>query len=417
MKKFLIILISVLLVGGAIILHTINLEDKSVLANSRDKCETIYGSNKPIKEKEDKVITSKIKEKIDDYKLRMNDVKEEFKKESLGVGPWKIEHLRDNKLIFTNHKYAVCYSLGKYMDGIYSITDLSDLGLFHVQGSALSEFHVSPNGTYITAANIKYESPNPQNEGDVFIIDCINDKAERISGESIIPSINWACNLSYFALGKQDNNIKFYNKEEGMVEDIEFNKGNLKEVFIADNQDILVNSQKGIYHLCHENNYEARGLNITGEILGFCNNELFWFHNGTIYKQFGEEQEIGEHYKLKGCRDNKAAFEKENKTLIYDLESGENIIFNRIFDHIPIFSPDFKKCIYEEWSNVKILDVDGKEYRVKDDDTINSNVRWLDNNNLIYISQEKDNVKLDGLRIEKYNLTNNESTILFEFPE
>lgn len=30
---------------------------------------------------------SKIKEKIHDYKLRMNDIKEEFKKESLGVGP------------------------------------------------------------------------------------------------------------------------------------------------------------------------------------------------------------------------------------------------------------------------------------------------------------------------------------------
>lgn len=136
-----------------------------------------------------------------------------------------------------------------------------------------------------------------------------------------------------------------------------------------------------------------------------------------IYREFGEEQEIGEGYKLKGCRDNKATFEKDNKTLIYDLESGESLIFNRIFDHVPIFSRDFNKCIYEEWSNIKILDVDGKEYRVKDEDIINSNVRWLDNNNLIYISQEKDNVKLNGLRIEKYNLINNESTILFKFPE
>ncbi len=375
----------------------------------------------------------KIEGKISLYKNTSSKIKEDFQKDSLGVGPWNIIYCNDNKLIFNNYKYAIGYSMKKDMEGIYSIIDLQKLGLHHVQGSIVSVLDISPNGEKLTGINIE-AGKKLINDGPPYLIDLVDEKIIKLNIKTKETLLPLALNSQYYILKHED--LMIVNNKTTEIIDVPFSGYKIENLLVQDNGDIFIqDSDNKIYLLSKKDNYKEIKTNLVGTLLDTIGNNLIWFNQGIIYKgtiqNHSKIKDIGKKMNFMTYKNGKAIFENDNKPLVYDLKTNNCSSFNQLltasqfytFSHL--VSPDMDKFITDLWGHIQMFDSKGKKYDVNIKDYskthlehtyyLNSNCMWLDNDNLIYIGQKEDVGTLDGLIIVKYNIKTGENTILFEF--
>ncbi|MCM1989213.1 hypothetical protein [Oceanirhabdus seepicola] len=373
----------------------------------------------------------RFEEKISLYKNQ--NIKKDFEKHSLGVGPWEIIYCKDDKLIFNNYKYTIGYSTKKDMEGIYSIIDLQNLGLHHVQGSIVSMLDISPKGKTLTGINIQCEE-KIINIGPLHIINLITEDISELNvgkKEKLIPI---ALNSRYYVL--YCDTIMIVNIETNEIKDVNYTGDTIENILIQDNGDIFIqDTHSSIYLLSKKENYKEIKTELVGTLFDTIGDDLIWFNKGNIYKgnilKHSKIKDIGTEWEFITCKNGRAIFASDSMPLVYDLKTNKIASFNQVLSVSEFYafpnsvSPDMDKYITNPWSKIQMFDYKGKEYDVNIKDYskahlkhnyyLNSNSLWLDNENLIYIAQKEDTGNLDGLMIVKYNIKTGENIVLFEF--
>ncbi|WBW96553.1 hypothetical protein [Oceanirhabdus sp. W0125-5] len=392
-------------------------------------CFTIIGCN------ENKELSSneKLEKKISLYKNTNEKIKEDFKKNSMEVGPWNIIYCNDNKLIFNNYKYAIGYSTKKNMESIYSIIDLKNLDLHHVQGSMISMIDISPNGEKLTGINIEFGEKSV-NDVPIFLIELIDEDISELTIETKETLVPLALNSQYYIL-KHDN-LMIVDIATSKVQNVPYSGYKIENTLIQDDGDIFIqDSHSNIYLLSKKESYKETKTELVGTLLDTIGENLIWLNEGIIYKgsisNYKKIKDIGLEMNFMICKNGKAIFENDNKPLVYNLKTNTSSSFPQPlsvsqFYNLPnSVSQDMDKFFTNCCCDIQLFYCKDKEYGVNIKDYskshlkknyyINSNCMWLDSENIIYIAQKENIHTLNGLMIVKYDIETGENTILFEF--
>lgn len=355
---------------------------------------------------------------------KIDNVVNLISKKPLGICPWRIIYSRDGKVIFYQYCAVLSYDYdgenGKYIDAI----DLEEYGEAFMQGSQVTTFSPSPNGNFLVMGNQFIE------------MDVLN-----------YPGLNF--NINFFKLGKnftktiKDNKSydlnmadikdswspseKYYvfgNKKKGTIGVIEvcsdrkdvnyrvinFKEGNIQDILISDNGDILVSSNRGNFILEKSYYDTPKKFDFNGELVCFNNNDIVYYTNGTIYKYEGKSSTplklIGDEFTLKSKRDGHAIFSNTKSIVVYGYDNTVykyDISYEK--DDIISLSPNLKSCfIYKLGREPMIITSDGKKILLKKQIPNAWECKWLDNNSLVQIVEKKNPKTIGDFEIVKYDI-------------
>ena len=211
--------------------------------------------------------------------------------------------------------------------------------------------------------------------------------------------------------------ITIYDTDKATNHQVSFNKGEVKKLFIADNGDILISSNK-VYLLRKENSYKVVELNVNGEALGFNNNEAVYFYDGSIYKYDLKDStkinEIGKDYSLLKEDSKNIIFSNDKKLMVYNIKSNELYGYSsKYLETSKNFSPDLKRFINNDAGNVRIIDSDGTDSEIAGSG-YPFDYYWLDNNTLVRIPFRENPKYLGDFVIEKVDITTGKSSTMYE---
>lgn len=274
--------------------------------------------------------------KVEGNKEKINAVLEELKKEAIGAVPPQIVYANEENVAFYNDNHFLLYKNTKTSKGIYSIVELKDLNLGHMQGSAVIDIKASPNGQYyiIQSSGVAADILN----SSVYLVDMINKRSKVISLDSKEAKCSFSSSSDYLIIGDlKDRALNLYNLKDWSLKDIKLDNlvgGWMDNIYLSKKNDVFIraNSNMG-YILRKYNNYYTKEITSQEELLGATSEGFIIYKNGSLYIQ-GETSlkkliDIGENCNFIQANKENIVFNKENKAfIVYSIESNKLYEFN-----------------------------------------------------------------------------------------
>jgi len=368
---------------------------------------------------------SPVKNGIGAYSDDLNKALADIKTKELGVGPWRTIFADKNRVYFYNYSHLLVYDNSYSQRGITGAVDLIKLDLGSYQGSSIITFIPSDNGDYCVIVNNSPELDMINNKKPLYMYNAKNNSLQAIGQENLaLMKTAWSNSSRYFAYGDiKGNMITIYDADKMAKQQIDFNNGEIKKIFIADNGDVLISSNK-VYLLRRENSYKLEELRITAEALGFKNNQVIYHNNGSIYAYASngstEINKLGLDYEFYKEGNNiiftndKTLAINDKKLMIYDMKNNEfHSYSSKYLKASKNFSPDLKKFIDNDAGCVRIIGSNGTVREVAGSQ-FPFEYYWMDNNTLVRVPFKENPKYLGDFVIEKVDVNAGKSSIAFE---
>lgn len=332
---------------------------------------------------------------------------------------YKIIFADMTKIIVKNNSYILM--LNNSDNNICLAIDLNKL---IKDNYTIKEFSVSPNGEYVV---IETEDMQSKYKGKIYCCDLKRNVAINISKCNHDDIINtWSYSGNYYVYGdKNGKNIILYDVINNKLVEVPFEKGIIKDIFVSNDGNIIVNSNKK-YFINREEKYNVTEINIPGKIINFRDGNVTFYDNGVIYTynsgKTEEVNKIDEDYNLVKYNGEKAIFSNCNSIMVYSFNTKNIYRYNLKYEDIEYiyFSPNLQRCILmDEEHRFKIITSDGGIYDINNDDFLNylGEYRWLDNNNIIKLQPiiDTSNNKIKNIEIVKLNIETGEKKSIYKF--
>lgn len=365
------------------------------------------------------VTDNSISEIIKSREGLITNIIDDMKSESLGAVPWTVFYSGSGRIILYNYTYMLAYSNSKDGVGFYGALDLKKIDANHMQGSIYTVFSPSPDGNCVVIGNIN--SDDRSSKSNMYFYDIIHDKNNVLSVENRLDiTDSWSNSSRYYAFADriQGDKITLYDAKDNSTDKIPLPGGPVKRIFVSDNGTILVDSDKK-YILKASDSYKIGELNITGDIIGFNGEDFYYFDKGIIYKyNNGSPKEIrkpGSSFHLAAVKSNYAIFTDDGTSWVFNTGTSDIYKFNIPYDSSIKFSPDLTRYLSSNSGGVKVTKLNGDTCGI--DDTVSYfDYSWLDNGNLVLVTQKNDSNMLGDFQILKKNIETGMVDVLYESP-
>ena len=387
--------------------------------DSKSICIKDEASNKADYEYKDSLTNTIIPNELKGSNEALDKVLSEIKAKELGVGPWRTVFADNNRIYFYNYSHLLVCDNSLAKKGITGAVDLIKIDLDGYQGSSVVKFLPSNNGDYCVIVNRIDELDMINDKKPLYMYNAKNNSLQAIGQENLaLISTAWSNSSQYFAYGDiKGEMITIFDTDRMKKQQVNFNKGEIQKLFVADNGDVLINSNK-IYLLKKENGYKTISLNVSGDALGFKDNEVIYFNNGSIYKYYSkgstEINKLGADYKLYKEDKENIIFRNDKNLKIYNIKNnGIQECSSKYLQTSKKFSPDFKKFIDNDAQCVRVINDDGT---VSEGTKIGASYDsyWMDNNTLVRVNFKENFKYLGDFVIEKIDVNTGKSTIIYE---
>lgn len=351
----------------------------------------------------------------------VQEVLNKIKAQPLGANPWTLGYADGNRIIFYNYSALLAYSYNDGKPKYYGAIDLQKIDSGYMQGSIHTNFNFSPKGDYVVINNGTDESSLQNNKYNMYLYNFKSGDMKIISNEneSLIKD-TWSNTSNFYAFGdKSGERIFIYNLISNNSLTIPFNKGIIKNIFISNYGDIIVESLANIngqttiekYILRKDNSYEPEEYFIPGLIIGIRENRVLYYDQGTIYELVSGKsspvKKLGPGFNILELQNSYAAFTDGICTYLYDYNNSfYKYMASNNHDYSIEFSPDLKKSALNSVNSTRILYSDNiqDEVEIGYYDDLSSNYIWYGNNNLIRITQKKGSNNLGDFELYKTSI-------------
>jgi len=367
------------------------------------------------------IITSLPEDKSDlwDTENNLNENLNDIKTRELGVGPWMVVYSDKDIIYFYNYSHLLVYNNSSKEKSISNAVNLMKLDVGSYQGSSVVHFIPSTKGKMCAIGNLSPELDMKDVKKNLYIFNVEKNKLKPIGkGNLAMLHTGWSNLSQYFVYAdKSGERVTVYDSVKEENNQIAFNRGEIKSIYISDNGDVLINSNK-IYLLRKENLYTPVELEIPGVALGFKDKEIVYYSEGIIYlndlKNSKEINRIGKDYMLDEKVENNILFKNDKMFKVYDSLNNEFYEYsNEYINNTKRFSPNYKSFFDNYDQYVKIINCNGtvKEFK---DSPMPFEYNWMDDNTLISVPFKEGAKYLGDFIIKKLDISTGKESIIFE---
>ena len=354
-----------------------------------------------------------------DTENSLNENLKDIKTRQLGVGPWKVVYSDSDRIYFYNYSHLLVYNNSLNKKGISNAIDLGKLDVGSYEGSSVVHFIPSTKGEMCAIGNSSPELDMKDVKKNLYILNVEKNKLLAIGQENLsMIRTAWSSLSQYFIYAdKNGEKLSVFDTSKEVKNQIAFNKGEIKSLYISDDGDVLINSNK-IYLLTKEAFYKPVELEIPGVALGFKGKEIVYYSEGIIYlydlKNSKEINRIGKDYLLDEKVQDNILFKNNKMFKVYD--SVNNAFYEYSNDYInntKRFSPNYKSFFDNYNQYVKIINCNRTVNEFK---SLRMPVEysWMDNNTLISVPFKEGAKYLGDFIIKKFDISTGKESTIFE---
>lgn len=351
----------------------------------------------------------------------IQEVLNKIKDQPLGTNPWKLGYSDGNKIVFYNYSALLAYSYNNGKPKYYGAIDLEKINAGYIQGSIYTDFNFSPKGDYVIINNSSGENDLQNNKYSMYLYNFKSGELKVISNENkLLIKDTWSSNSNFYAFGdKNGEGIFIYDLLSNTSIAIPFNKGNIRNIFVSDYGDIIVESSSSAngqttivkYILRKDNSYASEEYFIPGFIIGMRGDKVLYYDQDTVYELISGKssvvKKLGPGFNILEIQNRYAVFTDGVYTYLYDYNNNfYKYMSSYNQDYSVEFSPDLKKSALQNLNTTRIMYSENNKDEVEIGyyDDFSSNYSWYGNNNLIRITQKEGSNNLGDFILYKANI-------------
>jgi hypothetical protein len=322
--------------------------------------------------------------------------------------PFEIGYSEKDKIIIYNDSYLLAIKDKK----IYSSLNLEKIDANHINDPIITTFKFSPNGDYVIINNGDSQNAS-KSIFNLYFFNIKKNKVNILSKTNKFNIIDCWSNLSkYYAYyEKSGDTIHIYDAAAEELKKINIGKLKVQKLYISDKGDLLVNSDKN-YIFKKNKDYTREDTKISGPIINFNNNDIYYCDDENIYKNNSGKVtklvEMGKKYKLQEANHRYSVFSDGDSTVVYDYKKVFHFKFKYVEsfkDGRPFFSPDIKKCLISKIQYPMVISYTGQVKEYKDKEELGGVYRypWIDNNTIVTIRNHENKPLIIKLNVKNGN--------------
>lgn len=351
----------------------------------------------------------------------IQEILNKIKKQPLGADSWKIGYSDGNKVVFYNYSALLAYAYNDGKPKYYGAVDLEKINAGYMQGAIYTDFNFSPKGDYVIISNSSNENDLQNNKYSMYLYNFKNGELKVISYvNKFLIKDAWSSNSNFYVFGdKNGKEIFIYDLLSSNSITIPFNKGSIKNIFVSDSGDIILESSSNAndqttivkYILRKDNSYASEEYFIPGSIIGIKGNKVLYYDQDTVYNLISGKSSIVKKFdpgvNLLELQNRYAVFTDGVYAYLYDYNNNfykYMSSFNQ--DYSVEFSPDLKKSALQKLNTTRIMysEDNQDELDIGYYDDFSSNYSWYGNNSLIRISQKEGSNNFGDFRLYKASI-------------